>query len=49
MQLSTAVAFNYYRRPLEMVSVFKYIGRVITASDDYWPAVVVNMRKAWRR
>ena len=31
---------------------FKYLGRILTASDNYWPAVVANMwksQKQWTR
>ena len=31
------------------VSEFNYLGRVLTASDDDWPAVVGNLRKARKR
>ena len=41
------MAFQAYRRPLETVTAFKYLVRVLTASDDYWPPVVDNLRKAW--
>ena len=41
-----AVAFEAYGKPLEMVTEFKYLGRVLTASDDYWLAVVANLRNA---
>ena len=41
--------FDIYRRPLEMVTAFKYPGRVLTASYDYWPVVVVHLKKAQRR
>ena len=34
---------------LEVVSEFKYLGRVITVSDDDWTAVVVNLREAKSR
>ena len=34
--------------PLAQVISFKYLGRILTATDDYWPAVVRNMRKARR-
>ena len=34
---------------MEMVTSFKYIGRVLTASDDDWPVVVANLRKAQKR
>ena len=35
-----------------MVTSFKYLGRVISAADDDWPAVVQNLswaRKVWIR
>ena len=41
-----AVSFQAYRRPLETVTVFKYFGRVLTASDDNWLVVVDKLRKA---
>ena len=40
---STSVAFQAYGRPLEMVTAFKYVGRVLTTSNDNWPTVVVNI------
>ena len=40
-------AFEAYGKPLETVATFKYLGRVMTAGDDDWPAVVGNLRKAW--
>ena len=46
---STTVAFQAYGRPLVEVSEFKYLGRLLTYSDGYWPAVVGNMRKARKR
>ena len=33
-----------------MVTYFKYLGRLLTASDDYWPEVLGNLwksRKSW--
>ena len=47
---STERAFDAYGKPLETVSTFKYLGRVMTAGDDDWPAVAVNLvklRKSW--
>ena len=32
--------FSSYGRPLEMVTSFKYLGRVISEADDDWTAVV---------
>ena len=43
------MAFQAYRRPLEMLTAFKYLERVLTASYDDWPSVVDNIRKAWSR
>ena len=36
---STERAFEAYGKPLETVATFKYMGRVMTAGDDNWPAV----------
>ena len=49
---STERAFEAYWKPLEMVSNFKYLGQVMTAGDDDWPAVAGNLvkaRKSWGR
>ena len=43
------VAFQAYGRPLVAVSEFKYLGRVLTDSDDNWTTVVGNLRKAWKQ
>ena len=45
-------AFSAYGRPLEMVSSFKYLGRVLLAADDDWLAVIRNITKSraiWQR
>ena len=37
---------------MENVTAFRYLGRVMTAGDDDWPAVVGNLqeeRKSWER
>ena len=39
-------AFEAYGAPIESVLDFKYLGRILTAIDDDWPAVVGNLRKA---
>ena len=44
-----SVSFQAYMRPLETVMVFKYFGRVLTASDDDWLAVVDKLWKARSR
>ena len=46
MREITERAFQAYGRPLVMVTLFKYLGRVLTAVDDNWPAVVGNLQKA---
>ena len=49
---STERAFEAYGKPLETVSKFKYLGRVMTARDDNWTAVAGNLvkaRKSWGR
>ena len=32
--------------PLSQFTTFKYLGWIITAADDNWPALVGNLRKA---
>ena len=47
---STVWAFEAYGKPLENVSSFKYLGRVMTAGDNNWVAVAGNLlkaRKSW--
>ena len=46
MRKSAGRTFQAYRRPLETVSYFKYLGWILTDSDDKWPAVVGNLQKA---
>ena len=44
--------FEAYGKPLETVTAFKYLGRVMTAGDDDWPALAGNLvkaRKSWGR
>ena len=38
-----ARAFQAYGRPLETMILFKYLGQIITALYDDWPAVVGNL------
>ena len=40
--------FEAYGAPIESVLEFKYLGRILTAKDDDWPAVVGNLWKARR-
>ena len=39
-------AFQAYGEPLENVSAFRYLGRVMTAGDDDWHVVVRNLQRA---
>ena len=41
----TSRAFSAYGHPLEMVTSFRYLGRVILAADNYWLAAVQNLAK----
>ena len=38
--------FEAYGEPIQNVSTFRYLGRVLTARDDDWLAVVGNLGKA---
>ena len=38
--------FHAYGKPMEAVSEFRYLGRLLTAMDDNWSAVAGNIRKA---
>ena len=45
-------AFQAYGAPLENMTAFKYMGRLMTAGDDDLPEVVGNLqnsRKSWGR
>ena len=48
MQERAERGFQAYGRPLAKVTLFKYLGRVLTAADDNWPEVVGNLWKAWK-
>ena len=39
-------AFEAYGAPIELMSEFKYIGRILTAKDDDWPEVIGYLRRA---
>ena len=43
------MSFEEYGRHLVAASEFKYLGRVLKASDDNWPTVVKILRKARKR
>ena len=49
---STERDLKAYGKPLDTITTFKYMGRVMTAGDDDWPAVAGNLvkaRKSWGR
>ena len=49
---STEMAFEVYGQQIQSVPWFTYLGRVMTAGDDDWPAVAGNLakaRKSWGR
>ena len=41
-------AFEAYGTPIESVTEFKYLGRILTATDNDWPEVVGNLGRARR-
>ena len=45
---STEMAFEAYGEQLQLVPRFTYLGRVMTAGDEDWPAVAGNIKKARR-
>ena len=45
-EAATERAFNAYGRRLNSLKEFRYLGRVLTATDDDWPAVARNLQKA---
>ena len=49
---STERDFEAYGKPIEAVPSFKYLGRIMMAGEDDWPAVAGNLvmaRKSWGR
>ena len=41
-------SFHAYGKPMEAVLEFRYLGRLLTATYDNWPAVAGNIKKARR-
>ena len=41
-------AFQAYREPMETVTLFKYMGRVLTSWDKDWPTGASNLMKDWK-
>ena len=46
MEITSEKAFHAYGTNMRAVTEFKYLGRVLTITDDDWPAVAGNIRKA---
>ena len=46
MRENSDQAFHVYGKRMEAVSEFRYLGRLLTATDDDWPEVAGNIRKA---
>ena len=46
MRATSEKAFHAYGIQMRAVTEFKYLGRVLNNTDDYWPAVAGNIRKA---
>ena len=46
MESTSEKAFQAYGTNMRAVTEFKYLGRVLTNTDDDWPAVASNIRKA---
>ena len=46
MRENSERAFHAYGKPMEVVSEFRYLGRLLTATDDDWSAVAGNTQKA---
>ena len=43
---ATERAFNSYVRRVNSVREFRYLGRILTSTDNDWPAVARNLQKA---
>ena len=46
MEITSEKAFHAYGTKMRTVTEFKYLGRVLTNTDDDWPAVAGKIRKA---
>ena len=46
MRESAEKVFQAYCRPLGTVTLFKYLGQVLTTADDDWAVVVGTLFKA---
>ena len=46
MEITSEKAFHAYGTKMRAVTEFRYLGRVLTDTDDEWLAVAGNIRKA---
>ena len=46
VETTSEKAFHAYGKKMRAVTEFRYLGRVMTNTDDNWPAVAGNLRKA---
>ena len=46
MRKTSEREFHAYGKQMRAVTEFRYLGRVLTATDDDWPAVAGNIWKA---
>ena len=46
VETTSEKAFHAYGNKMQAVTEFRYLGRVMTNTDDDWPAVAGNLRKA---
>ena len=49
MRAGAEMALTVYDHPFTMISSFKYLGRVLSVSDDNCPEVVSNTWKEWNK
>ena len=45
-EAATERAFNAYGRRVKSVKEFRYLGRILTSTDNDWPAVARNLQRA---
>ena len=46
VETTSEKAFHAYGKKMRAVTEFRYLRRVMTNTDNYWPAVAENIRKA---
>ena len=46
--MGESTAFQVYGQPLETVTYFTYLGRLLTVMENDWPEFIVNLKEARR-